>query len=107
AVDMKKPSRVELILGPPADPKVIRSSSAFSKTFQAREWISDGKQFVLKPDLAIPYDIWWPWRPLRICVSGHVRKVRDDGGICPVPYVKVEVFDVDRERCWWPFIYRW
>jgi hypothetical protein len=24
-----------------------------------------------------------------------------------VPYVKVEIFDVDRESCWWPPIYRW
>lgn len=107
AVDLKKPCRVELIIGPEADPKVIRSSSAFIKTFRTEEWIPDGKKFILKAELAIPYDIWWPWRPLRICVSGHVRKVKDDGSICPVPYVKVEVFDVDREKCWWPFIYRW
>ena len=76
AVDLKKPCRVELIIGPEADPKVIRSSSAFIKTFRTEEWIPDGKKFILKAELAIPYDIWWPWRPLRICVSGHVRKVR-------------------------------
>jgi hypothetical protein len=23
---------------------------------------------------------------------------------CPVPFVKVEIFDVDREGCWWPYI---
>lgn len=107
SLELKKPSGVELILGPPADPKVIRSSSALARTFQARDWIAEGRQFVLKADLVIPYDIWWPWLPRRICVSGHVRKVKDDGSVCPVPYVKVEVFDVDREGCWWPFIYRW
>lgn len=106
-VDLKQPSRVELILGPPADPKIIRSSSAYSQTFQAKDWTGEGRQFSLKADALIPYDIWWPWRPVRICVSGHVRKVKEEGGVCPVPYVKVEVFDVDRERCWWPFIYRW
>jgi hypothetical protein len=45
----------------------------------------------------------------RICVSGHVRKVQttDSGtSYCPVPYVKVEIFDVDREGCWWPYIVR-
>ncbi|MHB8118151.1 MAG: hypothetical protein ACYDHX_05415 [Methanothrix sp.] len=106
-VDLKQPSKVELILGPPADPKIIRSSSAHSQTLQAKDWTGDGRQFSLKTEAFIPYDIWWPWRPVRICVSGHVRKVKEDGSVCPVPYVKVEVFDVDREMCWWPFIYRW
>jgi hypothetical protein len=45
-----------------------------------------------------------------VCVSGHVRKIEIEDGythICPVPYVKVEIFDVDREGCWWPYIRRW
>ena len=24
-----------------------------------------------------------------------------------MPLAKVEIFDVDREACWWPFISRW
>lgn len=44
------------------------------------------------------------------CVSGHVRKVQTDGmhdDVCPVPFVKVEIFDVDREACWWPWLSKW
>jgi hypothetical protein len=47
----------------------------------------------------------------RYCVSGHIRKIAThaDGTteICPVPFVKVEVFDVDREPCLWPHFRRW
>jgi hypothetical protein len=57
-------------------------------------------------DISLPHRIWWPWRPVRICISGHVRKL-DEGGVCPVPFAKVEIFDVDREGCLWPPLLKW
>ncbi|MDZ7638204.1 MAG: hypothetical protein U5J83_08145 [Bryobacterales bacterium] len=40
---------------------------------------------------------------------GRVRKVHahgDSHDLCSVPFAKVEIFDVDREGCFWPFILR-
>ncbi len=110
AVRLTKPADVELIVGPADMPQQIRSSSAFRKTFSANEWKAEGTQFRLKYDTLLPLDVWRPWWPMRICISGHVRKIsRHDGitDICPVPFVKVEIFDVDRENCLWPPLRKW
>jgi len=108
-VRLTQPTNVELIVGPADMPQQIRQSSAYRKTFSAKDWKGEGTQFRLKFDALLPVDIWRPWWPMRICVSGHVRKVSYDDGIhiCPVPYVKVEIFDVDREFCFWPYIRKW
>lgn len=105
-----RPSAIELMVGPSGDIQNVRNSSAFSQRFQAEEWKQERNLYLLKPELIIRPLIWKPWWPLRICVSGHVRKIRHEGGstlTCPVPFVKVEIFDVDREFCLWPYIKRW
>jgi hypothetical protein len=104
---LAQPADVELRVGPVDDAEQIRHSSAYSKKFSAKEWQGEGSQFRIRYDVVLPVDIWHPWWPQRICISGHVRKwVHHDGmtDVCPVPYVKVEVFDVDREACWWPWL---
>lgn len=109
-VRLAQPVDVELIVGPADMPQQIRQSSAYRKTFSAKDWKGEGAQFRLRFDTLLPVDIWRPWWPLRICVSGHVRKVSEHDGItsiCPVPFVKVEIFDVDREFCLWPWLRRW
>jgi hypothetical protein len=107
-VKLAKPADVELVIGPDDDPQMVRQSSAYIQMLAAKEW-SECKLRV-KPDIYLSREIWWPWRPVRVCISGHVRKMHtaEDGQAhtCPVPYVKVEVFDVDRENCWWPFLYQ-
>ena len=110
AVTLTQPAAVDLIVGPVDMPQEIRSSSAYRQSFAASDWKADGTQFRLKFDTLLPVEIWLPWWPVRICVSGHVRKVSQHDGvtdICPVPFVKVEIFDVDREFCFWPFIRKW
>jgi hypothetical protein len=109
-VRLAQPADVELIVGPADMPLQIRSSSAYQKSFSAKDWKAEGAHFRLKLDARLPLDVWRPWWPLRICVSGHVRKVRHHDGItdiCPVPFVKVEIFDVDREFCLWPLLRKW
>jgi hypothetical protein len=109
-VRLTQPADVELVIGPVGDAQQIRHSSAYSKKFSAKEWKTEGRQFDLRHDVVLPLEIWRPWWPLRICISGHVRKVSHHDGItdiCPVPYVKVEIFDVDREPCWWPWFRKW
>ena len=110
AVKLRKPADVDLFVGPADMAEQIRSSSAFSHSFSAGDWKGEGGLFRLRFDTLIPVEIWRPWWPLRICVSGHVRKVSQQNGateICPVPFVKVEIFDVDREFCYWPYLRNW
>lgn len=109
-VRLTQPADIELFVGPADIPQQIRLSSAYRKSFSAKDWKAQGEQFILKFDTLLALDIWRPWWPLRICVSGHVRKVNhhdDITDICPVPFVKVEVFDVDREFCFWPPLRKW
>jgi hypothetical protein len=110
AVQLAQPADVELIVGPANMPQQIRLSSAYRKTFSVKDWKAEGAQFRLGFDTLLPLDIWLHWWPLRICISGHVRKVSHHDGItdiCPVPFVKVEIFDVDRESCFWPPLRKW
>ncbi|SEL94104.1 hypothetical protein SAMN04489760_10174 [Syntrophus gentianae] len=110
AVRLSQPADVDLIVGPADMPQEIRISSAFRKSFSAREWKGEGQQYHLQYEAFLPLDIWRPWWPVRICISGHVRKVSESDGvtnICPVPFVKVEIFDVDRENCFWPPLRKW
>ena len=109
AVKLAQPADVELMIGP-GDAGQIRQSSAYSQRFTAKEWIGEGTKFRLRHEALLPLDVWRPWWPRRICISGHVRKIshhENSTTTCPVPYVKVEIFDVDREFCWWPWIHKW
>ncbi len=102
---MRQPTDIELFIGPDDEPQTIRKSSAFSRHYSAKEWQLENDTFVIRPELALPFEIWRLWWPLHLCISGHVRKVETNEGsptACPVPFVKVEIFDVDREGCWWP-----
>ncbi len=107
---LSSPIDVKLVVGPQGDAQQIRYSSAFSHEFSAAEWEAKGRTFRLHYDTLLPLYVWRPWFSNRICISGHVRKVeQNDGGqqVCPVPYLKVEIFDVDREACWWPWLRKW
>jgi hypothetical protein len=109
-IEIEKPADVTLIIAPDADTQTVLESETYSLALSADDWVRADQGYVLYPELFIPRRFWWPWWPMRFCVSGHVRKLTtdDDGShVCPIPYVKVEVFDVDREGCWWPFIRRW
>jgi hypothetical protein len=108
-VSLTQPSPVEIVVAPAGEPEAIRRSSAPRYRFGAKDWAAEGRRFLLKPDLHLRPDILQLFYPLWICVSGHVRKVFTRNGeneVCPVPRVKVEIFDVDREGCWWPYIIR-
>jgi hypothetical protein len=110
AVRLAKPADVDLVVGPADMAEQIRLSSAYRKSFAANQWVAEGGQYRLSFSTVLPVTVWLPWWPVRICVSGHVRKIDDHDGaaaICPVPYVKVEIFDVDRDFCFWPPLRKW
>lgn len=103
-VPLKEPADVSVAITPEADPASLRKSQSHVTAYKAADW----KQGTLQAHLRIPPEIWWPWRRIRVCVNGHIQKVvAPVVPGCPVPFVKVEVFDVDREACWWPWLLRW
>jgi hypothetical protein len=102
-VQLEEPAPVELFIAPEGDPQRIRNSAAFRRRLSVEEWTGDEGARRLTPEITLGPEIWRPWLPIRVCVSGRVRKVPPD---CPVPYAKVEVFDVDREACLWPYFER-
>lgn len=106
-VNLTAPSDVELVIAPPDEPQVARKSAAYNRKYVATDWTGQTGNFRLNPNIFLPKIIWWPWWPVRVCVSGHVRKIHDGEAPCPVPYVKVEIFDVGREDCWGPYFVRW
>ena len=109
AVKIKDPQDFKFLIAPKAEPETVRESAVYHKSYSADDWIEKNRAYRIFPDLFVPEEIWRPWWPWRICVSGHVRKLQTNDGTatyCPVPYVKVEIFDVDREGCWWPYIVR-
>lgn len=98
---------LELVVGPEESTEELRKSSAYSRTISTKDWTPIKEGYVFKPVIKLPYIVWWPWLPIRVCISGRIRKQHDVAGTtqyCPVPFVKVEVFDVDREWCFWPWI---
>lgn len=109
-LDLRSPANVEMYIAPQADPQAVRKSAAYSQKFSAEDWLELKEGLRLRPVVFLPRHLWWPWWPKWICVSGHVHKEYAEDGVtetCPVPFVKVEIFDVDREGCWWPHILRW
>src|SRR5262245_37026282 len=79
---------VELFIGPVGqDPKDVRESAAYSRLFTSKEWTGDPAKARIKADLMVSAQIWRPWRPVRVCVSGRIRKVHTVAGKtdgCPV-----------------------
>ena len=104
SLNRKQISEVTLLIGPGENVEALRQSSAYQRRLTPADWAGEKNEFVFKPEIELPRLVWFPWLPQRICVSGHVRKV--ESGIYPVPFVKVEIYDVDREGCWWPWILR-
>ncbi|MEA3336762.1 MAG: hypothetical protein U9R25_12680 [Chloroflexota bacterium] len=107
---IKSRAPVEMYIAPEADPQAIRKSPAYRQQFSTKDWLELEEGLRLKPVVFLPRHLWWPWWPKWICVHGKIEKQYEDDGVtetCPVPFVKVEIFDVDREACWWPYILRW
>jgi len=104
ATDLKAPRDVEVLVGPRVEAAIVREAQPPLLRFTARDWVKHEGGFRLSPAFDIPKLVWWPWWPMRVCVRGRVRKTQPVGGPCPVPFVTVEVFDVDREACLWPIL---
>lgn len=109
-LQMHQPADMVIFVGPADMPQQIQNSSAYQRSITAKDWKTEGSRHHLQLNVLLPPDIWLPWWPVRICVSGHVRKVSHRDGftnIKPIPFVKLDIFEVDREGCLWSPISKW
>jgi len=93
---------ITLHIGTEEDKEKVKKSSLYSRNIQARDWAKASENNVLPVVAYLPKLVWNLWWPKQICVSGHVRKDYN----CPIPYTRVEIFDVDRHWCFWPHLHR-
>ena len=104
-VSLKQPADAEIIVGPAVEADIVRQAEPPSHRFTAKDWArAEGGGFRLNPQVELPRPIWSPWRPIRVCVRGRVRKHDGDRPSCAVPFAQVDVYDVDREGCLWPYL---
>jgi hypothetical protein len=109
AASLSKPSDCQVLIGPAADPQKVRRSKAVCMKFSSAAWKKEGAGYRLPVVMAASPELLEPLIPTRVCVSGRVHKLHleeDEIETCPIPFVKVEVYDVDREACLWPLIER-
>ena len=95
---------IELFISPSEDPDEARRSQAQTRMLSGDDFKLTAGKRLSNVELMIRRDEWIIWFPFRFCVDGHIRKRRPDGTLCPVSFVKVEVYDVDREWCWWRWL---
>ncbi|HMQ48130.1 MAG TPA: hypothetical protein PKA00_12130 [Saprospiraceae bacterium] len=106
-VKLKQIQDVTVSIGPDTSEEVISRVQTFTRRYSAKDWRVSEAGNILTANTQIAAAIWLPWWPKYICVSGKIQKKLEEDGItkyCPVPYVKVEIFDVDREFCLWPWL---
>ena len=103
-VSLGEPADVEIVVGPAVGADIVRQAEAPTTRFSAKDWARTEGGFRLAADVQIARRIWFPWRPIRVCVRGRVRKQQDGRPPCPVPFASVDVYDVDREGCLWPLL---
>lgn len=94
------PADVQLLIGPAGEPDDVRKASVYKQTFLAKDWVPEGGGYQIKPRIFVAFHLWNLWRPVTAFVTGHVRTTEGR----PIPYLKVEIFDVDREGLFWPYL---
>lgn len=102
---LREPTRVRVVVAPAQAEEEQRLSSPVMLELSEDAWKKRQDKFTAEATLAVDQDNLTFLVGRTICISGHVRKIvqQEEGtNLCPVPFVKVEVFDVDREACWWP-----
>jgi hypothetical protein len=101
---------VQYVVSGADDADEARQTAVYSRIIDPKDWVRQGTVNVFTREIFLEPAIWRPIVRNRFCISGHVRKITNANGVsttCPVSYVKVEVFDVDREWCWWPYLEKW
>ena len=71
-VTLNQPADVEVLVGPAVEADIVRQAEPPISRFKAGDWTRTADGFRLNPQIVLPRPIWWPWRPIRVCVRGRV-----------------------------------
>ncbi|MDY6905275.1 MAG: hypothetical protein SWH61_11370 [Thermodesulfobacteriota bacterium] len=94
------PANMELVVGPPVQEGRLTKAATQQIPISANEWKKSGSNFSVEKEVFIPGDIIVCWLPREIKICGVVCKETpiadsEKTRCCPVPYAKVEIYDVD------------
>ena len=92
----------DLVIAKSDDIEQVRDNALYRQHITQELLEKRDNSALLEQNIFIAREFWHPWWPRQICISGHVRKVP----ACPIPFAKVEIFDVDRGPCLWPWYER-
>ncbi|MBE9594563.1 MAG: hypothetical protein IMF19_13915, partial [Proteobacteria bacterium] len=94
------PSSLTLIVGPPVSESMLTHANTKQIPISSEEWKESGKLLLAEKDVMVEKDLIVCMLPREIKICGVVCKELPIEGTeltrcCPVPFAKVEVFDVD------------
>lgn len=97
---MVPPSSLTLVVGPPVSEGMLTRTNTKQISISPDEWKESGELLVVEKDVVLEKDIIVCMLPREIKICGVVCKEMPIEGTeltrcCPVPFAKVEVFDVD------------
>ncbi|MDD5723567.1 MAG: hypothetical protein PHY29_07485 [Syntrophales bacterium] len=94
------PAMMELVIGPPINEGRLTRVNTKQISISSKEWKVDGNKFSIEKQVEVAQDLVICWLPRDIKICGVVCKDiviegSDETRCCPVPYAKVEIYDVD------------
>ena len=94
------PAMMELVVGPPINESRLTRTNTKLIPILGKEWRVEGNNFSIEKDVELGHDLVICLLPREIKICGIVCKnIAIDGSdetrCCPVPYAKVEIYDVD------------
>jgi hypothetical protein len=94
------PATMELLVGPPINEDRLTKTNTKQISIASKEWKVEGNNFSIEKEIILPDDIILCMLPRDIKICGIVCKDMAIEGseetiCCPVPYAKVEIYDVD------------
>lgn len=97
---MVPPSSLTLVVGPPVSEGMLTRTNTKQISIAPDEWKESGELLLVEKDVVLEKDIIVCLLPREIKICGVVCKEMPIEGTeltrcCPVPFAKVEVFDVD------------
>lgn len=94
------PKKMELVVGPPINPAKLNRSNSKVLPILANEWKVNNSTLSIKKNFTVVPDFFFCLVSREIKICGIVCKEIESGEngqtrCCPVPYAKVDIYDVD------------
>ena len=94
------PAMMDLVIAPPINEGRLARANTKLIPIPGKDWKVEGDNFSLEKEIELSEDLAICWLPRDIKICGVVCKDiviegSDETRCCPVPYAKVEIYDVD------------